>query len=140
MARPATRLWFERGLLISALAVMIVVYFYVTNSNLRELVTPHDCFFSQATGLLCPACGGTRAMIYLLKGQILLAIRSNFLAVTTLPLILYGFYFAFRLAFEKRFTSADIYISPFWIWSYFVFVLLFWFVRNIPALVFLRPY
>ncbi len=140
MARPETRPWFERGLLLLSLAVLILVYLYVVNSELRELVRPHNCLLNQATGLLCPACGGTRAISLLLSGQILPALKSNFLAVFTLPLIFYALFLVFRLAFDRRFTPADIRIAPFWIWSYFVFVLLFWFVRNIPAMTLLRPH
>ena len=140
MTRPVTTPWFERGLLILTAAVLILVYFYVENSELRELVRPHHCFLNEATGLLCPACGGTRAIIYLFNGQFMPAVKSNLLGVVTLPLVLYAFFLVFRLAFDRRFTPADIRIAPFWIWSYFVFVLLFWFLRNIPVMEFLRPY
>ncbi len=140
MARPVTKPWFERSLFLLTVAILILVYFYVANSELRDLVRPHHCFFNQAFGLLCPACGGTRAMVHLFNGQFMPAVKSNLLAVVTLPLVLYAFILVFRLAFDNRFTPADIRITPFWIWSYFVFVLLFWFVRNIPGMVIIRPY
>lgn len=139
MARSETRPWLERGLLLLILVVIILVYMYVVNIELREMVRPHDCLFTQATGLLCPACGGTRAIGLLLDGQIIPALQSNLLAVLTLPLIFYALFILFRLAFDRHFTPADIRIAPFWIWSYFAFVLLFWFVRNLPTMTFLRP-
>ncbi len=140
MARPVTKPWFELGLLVVFLAVLILVYFYVASSELRDLVRPHHCLLSQSTGLLCPACGGTRAMIHLFNGHLMLALKSNLLAVVTLPLVMYAFFLVLRLAFDSRFTPADIRIAPFWIWSYFIFVLLFWVLRNIPSMVILRPY
>ena len=140
MGRPVIRPWFEIGPLVVFLAVLILVCIYVANSELRDLVRPHHCLLNQATGLLCPACGGTRAVIHLFNGHFMLAVKSNLLAVITLPLVIYAFFLTLRLAFDRSFTPADIRIAPFLIWSYFIFVLLFWFVRNIPAMIFLRPY
>lgn len=140
MGRPVTKPWFERGMFLLTVAVLVLVYFYIANSELRDLVRPHHCLLNQATGLLCPACGGTRAMVHLFGGHLMLALKSNLLAVVTLPMILYAFFLVYRLAFDRRFAPADIRIAPFWIWSYFIFVLLFWFIRNIPTMNFLRPY
>ncbi len=72
-------------------------------------------------------------------GSLLLALKSNALAVVTLPLILYSALTTSRLAFDQRFTPADIRIAPALIWSYFAIVILFWVIRNIPCFVFLRP-
>lgn len=140
MERPVIRSWLERSLLLIFIAISTLVFFYLASSELRELVRPHHCFLNQTTGLLCPACGGTRAVIHLFNGHFMLAVKSNLLAVATLPLVLYTFFLVFRLALDNRFTPADIRIAPIWIWSYFIFVLLFWFIRNIPAMVFLRPH
>lgn len=41
------------------------------------------CLFRAFTGLYCPGCGGTRALRYLLHGQIGLSLRYH-------PLVLYG--------------------------------------------------
>ncbi len=133
------KLWLGRSLLLMVILVVALAYFYVADSELRELVRPHECLFSQATGLLCPACGGTRAMIHLLNGNILLAMKSNVLAVFTMPLIFYAAWTASRLAFDQRFTPADIRIAPFLVWSYLALVILFWIARNFAWLSILRP-
>lgn len=41
------------------------------------------CLFQLLTGLYCPGCGGTRAVKYLLRGQILTSIQYH-------PLVVYG--------------------------------------------------
>jgi len=43
------------------------------------------CPFFEATGLLCPGCGGTRALAALLRGDIVGAWRLNALLVSLLP-------------------------------------------------------
>jgi len=133
------RIWAERTLLAFALVMIVVVYFYVTTPGLRDLVRPHHCLFFQATGLLCPACGGTRAIGHLLNGHLLLALKSNALAVFSLPLIAYGTVTAFRLVFDRSFSPSDIKINPFWLWSIPVVIILFWIARNLPYLSFLSP-
>ena len=41
------------------------------------------CLFHLVTGLYCPGCGGTRAVRYLLHGQMGMSFRYN-------PIVLYG--------------------------------------------------
>lgn len=41
------------------------------------------CVFHMVTGLYCPGCGGTRAVKYLLHGQVLMSLRYH-------PIVLYG--------------------------------------------------
>ena len=36
-----------------------------------------DCTFNTVTGYLCPGCGNTRSLTYLLNGDILSALRCN---------------------------------------------------------------
>jgi hypothetical protein len=43
------------------------------------------CPFFEATGLLCPGCGGTRALAALLRGDVMGAWRLNGLVVALLP-------------------------------------------------------
>ncbi len=134
-----TKNWAELSLFIFTILTVVLGFSYVTNPGLRDLVSPYQCLFYQTMGLLCPACGGTRAIIHLLSGNILSAIRSNGLAVLMLPGIVYGMITSFRLAFDQRFTAADINIAPIWLWSIPVTVIIFWVIRNIPAFTFLRP-
>ncbi|MGI6008287.1 MAG: DUF2752 domain-containing protein [Ruminococcus sp.] len=48
---------------------------------LRELLM-HPCFFYQYTGLYCPGCGGTRAVLELMRGHFLTSLWYH-------PIVLY---------------------------------------------------
>jgi hypothetical protein len=49
------------------------------------------CLFHEATGLLCPGCGATRALAALLHGHLAEAMHWNALIVLLLPVaLLYG--------------------------------------------------
>lgn len=52
------------------------------------LVFHLPCVFRLATGLLCPFCGGTRAIQALLNGQVVRSLHCNALAVPTCALCL----------------------------------------------------
>jgi hypothetical protein len=129
----------ERGLFVIILLVVCAVILYVADQDLRDLVRPYHCLFYQLSGMLCPACGATRAMIHLFNGNILLALKSNALAVFILPLLTYALILIIRVIFDKNYSIYQIRIAPFFIWSLFVLVLVFWVVRNLPGFSFLRP-
>ncbi|NLU25269.1 MAG: DUF2752 domain-containing protein [Clostridiales bacterium] len=53
------------------------------------------CFFFESWGIYCPGCGATRALLYLLQGQVLLSLRCNagvfyFLVGTVVYLLSHG--------------------------------------------------
>ena len=47
-----------------------------------------SCPFYQATGLLCPGCGATRALAALARGQFAQALQYNAFVVVALPIAL----------------------------------------------------
>lgn len=122
-----------------AAVVMVLAYCYVSMPGLREVTRPYHCLFYQLTGLFCPACGGTRSIIHLLDGRLLLALKSNALAVIMLPVIGYGLATASRLALDRRFSPVDIKIAPFLVWSVLAVVIVFWIIRNLSFFSFLNP-
>jgi hypothetical protein len=88
------------------------------------------CAFHQATGLLCPGCGSTRAMHQLLHGHLVAALHFNAFFVCSLPLL--G-WLGLRFAMLKfRDQPATINIRPFWLWSLLVALVIFGIVRNLP--------
>ncbi|MFI5181027.1 MAG: DUF2752 domain-containing protein [Thermoanaerobaculia bacterium] len=60
------------------------------------------CLFREVTGLPCPTCGGTRAALALLSGDIAGALHANPLVVAALLLLVGGGIVAGLLAIEGR--------------------------------------
>lgn len=88
----------------------------------------------------CPACGGTRALNYLLQGQLYAAWRHNQLFVLALPLLFYGGLILLR-SLVTGYSLTRLYISPVLLWLLLALIVLYTVLRNIPwpALDLLRP-
>lgn len=54
---------------LSAAAVLAAVVLFLL-PDLRAYVWERPCMLRQMTGLYCPGCGGTRAFIFLIHGQV----------------------------------------------------------------------
>lgn len=61
---------------IVALGCILTSWFVI------NFVTLPECILYKYTGFYCPGCGNTRAVIALLKGDILLSLRQNAMIVT----------------------------------------------------------
>lgn len=96
------------------------------------------CFFHRTTGLLCPGCGGLRALHQLLHGHLFTAFRYNPLLILCLP---FGLWFGGRYAARKlKGQPVDLAIRPFWLWLFLAAALLLSLWRNLPgAPLALRP-
>lgn len=90
--------------------------------------------------IYCPACGGTRALNYLLAGNLALAWHNNQLFVITLPVTLWiGFVFIRSIISGYPITGSQ--VPSFLLWLLLSLVLIFFLVRNIPlpAMDYFRP-
>jgi len=54
--------------------IFILLYYFVNSEHIN--IIP-KCWVYNSTGLLCPSCGGTRFVIYLLKGDFIKAFLSH---------------------------------------------------------------
>ena len=68
--------------IVSFLASLIVLIYCAVG----DAMFTWQCPFFALTGLKCPGCGGQRAVIALIHGDIMSALRHNLLAVVGLPL------------------------------------------------------
>ena len=91
------------------------------------------CLFRAFTGYLCPGCGTTRALHQLLNGHVAAAFRLNPLMMLLLPYVGYcGASAALEMVCGRALPR--FFIRPACIWILLVVILLFWVLRNIPAL------
>ena len=108
--------------------VFILYYFFNPSDHSFFLVCP----FKYATGYSCPGCGSQRAIHQLAHGNIVNAFGFNPLMVLSIPLVLYGFgikAWNYLYSTEHR---VKLFYSNFFIYTYFIIVLLFWVLRNLP--------
>jgi len=115
-----------RKALICIAVVLAVVVYYVFDPS----VTPFPrCPFLTLTGLKCPGCGSQRAFHSLLHFDVLAALHYNFMAVVSVPLLIYLF------AVEMlRTKNVDLYAkshTPLFIKVLFLLIILWWVLRNI---------
>ena len=97
------------------------------------------CFFHQATGLLCPGCGGLRGLHQLLHGHLIAAFRFSPLLVLSLPCLCW---FGVRYALRKPgHPPTPLTLRPVWLCVILAMVLVVSVARNLPGAPFalLRP-
>ena len=123
-------IYFYGILLIVGLGSLVYIYIH------DLLKIEGGCFLIRYFGIYCPACGGSRMVVSILRGQLYQAFRWNpfifcsipyFLILVTVP--------AYYFIKHNR--------TPKWIYKSFVvyaaLLLIFGIVRNLPGLDFLRP-
>lgn len=124
----------EVGLFAFVVLVAVAGYFYIANPEFGDLVCRPGCLFHCITGLLCPSCGGTRAYLALLNGNLVLALRYNFAMVLLLPFFLYAAFMLGRIAFSKTRSLKDARIPARLIWILLAVVIIYSVARNLSAL------
>ena len=118
---------------LAILAVIFWVYF---------ISRPLPCVIYNITGLFCPSCGATRAIISLMHGDVTAALRNNIIiTISVIPvfILLIRLWLGIILCRPNFFTLSK---SAIWIICVFAgFFILFGFVRNIPIppFIYLNP-
>jgi len=90
------------------------------------------CMFHKYTGLHCPGCGGTRAVLALLDRDPARALANNPLFVLSLPLILLWFIGKVR-------GNPLIRYRPWMLVTAIILLTAFWILRNLPGFEYLAP-
>ena len=126
-------------LLFVYLSITLGAYLYFNTALLDFLKSTPGCLLYETTGLICPGCGGTRALNALFNGEIIKALSLNpFIALT--PIYLYAGVFLVNLIIKDR-SLYDVSFNPLYAWILLIALILFSILRNVPspALDFLRP-
>jgi hypothetical protein len=72
------------------------------NSIVHNSSTPEICLFKKITGMPCPSCGSTHALVYLLQGKFGDAFAANPLGIVlALALVVVPFWILIDLLFTK---------------------------------------
>lgn len=116
---------FKKVLLVTAVAVLSIVYFFV---DARKGGFP-QCPFHLLTGWFCPGCGSQRALSSLLHGNVFEAMHNNILMVAFLPFLLYSAFVNLRYADARK---MKLLYAPFFVKVVLVTIICFWVIRNIP--------
>ena len=88
------------------------------------------CLFYRTTGLLCPGCGGLRALHQLLHGNLVAAMHYNILVVLFLPVA--AWLGCRQLLARAQHQPAPVLVRPMWLWVGLAVMVLFGFLRNLP--------
>ena len=122
--------------LIIGIAFPVVVIFILFWGLYVKIPIP--CVFNQITGLYCPTCGGTRAVIHLMHGDITDALKSNaFITLSAIPLL-----FVFTVMWlgvilnrKEWFIPNTAMVKFFCVFA--MLYIIFGIVRNIPTIPFI---
>ncbi|MGN0502820.1 MAG: DUF2752 domain-containing protein [Ruminococcus sp.] len=124
---------YQKVLVILLPFVSIAVLWLLAHFALKYVMLP-ECNFYKWTGLYCPGCGDTRAVIALMNGEILLSLRQNALIIVLLLVAIALYIELFlKVVFEKRFKSPILNLK--FLWIFLILFAIYSVVRNfIPAI------
>jgi len=90
------------------------------------------CPLFKLTGFACPGCGLTRGFHALFHGDILTALGFNLMIPVYVLIFAYLFVVMFFMAFLGRSMQFKVF-KPNYVIGFFIFALVFFVARNIPA-------
>lgn len=126
----------RRALVVAACLLggtLIVLWWHGIVFLLRHYPFLPPCLFHQLTGWHCPGCGSTRAVLALMEGDPVRAVRNNLLLAATLPVL--GWWAIQRL------RGRPLPRPGWWLPALAgVVIAAYWVLRNLPAFAWLAPF
>ena len=118
-------------LLVFFMVIFVATFFYALNYwEISKNIQLPGCFLYENFGLKCPACGGSRTLNNLVKGNLLGALYNNFVVTVSVPLCLYyGIKISYYIIKVKDLTKVFINTNLIWLWMFFI--IFFTIIRNI---------
>lgn len=108
--------------------ISIIIYKFI---NSKYLAIVPQCWVYNTTGLLCPACGGTRFIIYLLKGNWVEAFFSHMVFfIGALYLMIVNILYLINLNRQKK-IGMWIYPKTFYVIIFAIVLIIYTIIRNV---------
>ena len=133
---PLIRLWQRSPTWGGPLAILTcftggVAYTLYTHPTESGAFSSPTCIVKLTTGFDCPGCGGTRAVWYLTRGNVMGAARSHLILVFAVPFLIYAYVaWTARLMFGWRLPKLR--IPPLTISIFLGAWAVFSVLRNLP--------
>jgi hypothetical protein len=131
------RLWARSPRWAAPLLVLVcfaggVVYAFAANPTGTGAFDSPTCLVKYTTGFDCPGCGGTRALFYLLHGDVAAAARAHLMLVFATPFLVYLYIAWAAGSVVKTKWLPKLYLSPLTISIFLAAWGVFSVVRNLP--------
>ncbi len=119
----------RRNFIIGIEIIIFIILYIFVNSTYIKLVP--QCWIYHQTGILCPACGGTRCLIYLLKGNLIYAFFSHMVFfIGIVYLLIFNFVYIINLN-KKEKIGTWIYPKYWYIIIFAVVLIIYTIIRNL---------
>lgn len=120
----------KKSIIIIIIEILVIVALYIfINSSYIETIP--KCWIYQSTTILCPACGGTRCIINLLKGNWIKAFFSHMIFfITFIYLGILNVVYIINLNKEKK-SVMWIYPKYWYIIIFAVLLIIYTIIRNL---------
>lgn len=119
--------------IIKSIAVLFVISLYTFFDARSPGSFFPQCPFHLLTGLYCPGCGSQRALSALFHGHLMESMHYNFLAIASLPFLIYSAYVYCINFFRQKKINQPIFYKTWFVWLILILVILFTVLRNIPV-------
>ena len=130
----------DRKKINSLLIIIFVTIIAIIGLVLVKKYNPEEesffipCVFNKITGLKCPGCGMTRAMHYLVNGNLKKAVWYNIMIVPGVFILLYSSYRYFKyLTKNEEIVNKPLEVI---LKIFLVILIIFMVVRNITTIIF----
>ena len=122
------------------MCMSLPIWYVLANDPTDDKPDLGACAFKAVTGFDCPGCGGTRALWYVLHGNLPEAARYHAIAVFAAPFLVYAFA---AWTWRRVFPNARLKLPQFRLGPNTAAVFLsvwgaFWVIRNLPWAPFTR--
>lgn len=109
--------------------VILIVVTIILNTDLINYIP--QCWIYQTTGILCPACGGTRCVVNIFQGNIKEAFFSHMIFfITIIYLVICNMVYTINLNKKKK-IATWIYPKYWYVIIFAIILIIYTIIRNI---------